>query len=75
MQKHLSVRLNAMNPSQVLSRGYAWISDANGRVYNSVTQLQPGQQIQAQFADGRAAAEVKQVMPDLIQHADDDSAV
>lgn len=73
--QHLSVRLNAMNPSQVLSRGYAWISDANGRVYNSVTQLQPGQQIQAQFADGKAAAEVKQVMPDLIQHADDDSTV
>jgi exodeoxyribonuclease VII large subunit len=50
--------LRALDPRQVLSRGYAWIADARGHAVTSVAQLQPGQEITATMADGEAAAQV-----------------
>lgn len=64
--QNLASRLEALNPSQVLARGYAWVSDEQGHVLSAANQLTPGQRIQAQFADGKAIAKVEQVIPDLL---------
>jgi exodeoxyribonuclease VII large subunit len=57
----LSARLRALDPSQVLTRGYAWLSDASGRAVTSVRQLEAGQPLQAMLHDGSADVQVTQV--------------
>ena len=60
-QRHLdslAARLRALDPSQVLARGYAWLSDATGRPVMSVSQLQPEQELQATLHDGSADVRV-----------------
>jgi len=57
----LCARLQALDPERVLARGYAWLSDGEGRALVSVAQLQPGQSITARLADGEAQAEVRDV--------------
>jgi exodeoxyribonuclease VII large subunit len=57
----LCARLQALDPERVLARGYAWLSDGEGRALVSVAQLQPGQSITARLADGEAQAEVREV--------------
>ena len=54
-------RLAALDPRQVLSRGYAWVEGANGRPVVSALALVPGQCVTAVWADGRALAEVQRV--------------
>lgn len=56
-------RLDALDPQHVLARGYAWLTDADGRVLHSVQQLSPGQALQATLADGRAGLSVIDVEP------------
>ena len=56
-----AARLQALDPQQVLQRGYAWVEDAAGRPVVSARGLQPGQQVQAVWADGRARAELLDV--------------
>ena len=56
-------RLAGLDPARVLRRGYAWVEDAQGRPVVSARALQPGQQVQAVWADGRARAEVVELMP------------
>jgi exodeoxyribonuclease VII large subunit len=56
-------RLDALDPHQVLHRGYAWVEGADGRPVGSVRGLRPGQQVQAVWADGRARAELLEVVP------------
>lgn len=68
----LHVRLTAQDPTQVLARGYVWVSDERGQVLTSVAQLNPGQHIEARFADGRAYARVEQVLPDLLMSPEED---
>ena len=48
-----ALRLNMLDPKLVLARGYAWLSDAQGRGVESAQSVQPGQQLQAQLRDGR----------------------
>lgn len=69
--EQLAVRLNALNPTRVLSRGYAWISDEQGHVISSSKALHPGQTIQAQFADGKALASIMHSTPDLLPLPDE----
>jgi exodeoxyribonuclease VII large subunit len=57
----LAARLRALDPSQVLTRGYAWLSDASGRAVTSVQQLEPGQPLRAVLHDGSADVQVTQV--------------
>ena len=58
-QERLAARLRALDPQQVLARGYAWlIDDASGRAVTSARQLAPGSRLQAVRADGKAAATV-----------------
>ncbi|HKX93996.1 MAG TPA: exodeoxyribonuclease VII large subunit, partial [Methylibium sp.] len=57
----LCARLQALDPQRVLGRGYAWLSDGEGRALVSVAQLQAGQSITATLVDGEAQAEVREV--------------
>ncbi len=54
----LAARLDALGPRQVLARGYAWLSDAQGAALTSAAQAAPGQRIAATLADGRLSATV-----------------
>ena len=56
-------RLAALDPRQVLQRGYAWVEAADGRPVVSARVLRPGDTISAVWADGRAQAEVRSVDP------------
>ena len=51
--------LHTMNPKQVLQRGFSIVYDAEGQVIQAVEQLDVGQELQLEFANGRAAAYVK----------------
>ena len=50
----LAGRLRALDPRQVLARGYAWLGDASGRPVGSVQQLSVGAALQAVLHDGTA---------------------
>lgn len=50
----LESRLRALDPSQVLARGYAWLTDAQGVPVMSVTALHPGDALRAVLSDGSA---------------------
>ncbi|MDT7835319.1 exodeoxyribonuclease VII large subunit [Aquabacterium sp. OR-4] len=54
----LALRLAAVDPHQVLSRGYAWLTDGAGRPVTLAAGLTPGVQLAAQWADGRAEVAV-----------------
>jgi len=53
-------RLALLDPRRVLARGYVWITDAQGRAVVSVEDVQAGDRLQAVWADGTAAVEVKE---------------
>ena len=59
----LAARLDALDPHQVLARGYAWLSDARGVTLTSTAQIAPGQRIAARLADGQLSATVIEVEP------------
>jgi exodeoxyribonuclease VII large subunit len=59
-----SVRLVAMDPRQVLQRGYALLTKADGSVLSHVADARPGDAVRAQVADGRVDLTVTQ--PKLI---------
>ncbi len=48
----LNHRLAALNPTAVLSRGYAIVRDETGRVVQSVAQTSPGQPLSVRVSDG-----------------------
>lgn len=50
----LAARLRALDPRQVLARGYAWLSDADARPVTSVHQLAIGAALQVVLHDGSA---------------------
>ncbi len=54
-------RLGALDPRRVLQRGYAWVTDAQGRPVASVQQLSVGDQVQAVLFDGRLGARVENI--------------
>ena len=47
-----ALRLELLNPRQVLSRGYAWLADLDGRTVSSVKQVCTGQPLRATLVDG-----------------------
>lgn len=59
----LHQKLSALDPSAVLKRGYAMIRQENGEDVRSAQQLQPGQPLILQLAQGQAKAIVTEVMP------------
>lgn len=50
----LQARLIALDPKQVLARGYAWLDDGQGRALTSVRQLVVGGEVRAVLSDGAA---------------------
>jgi exodeoxyribonuclease VII large subunit len=46
------LRLRALDPALILQRGYAWLTQDDGRPVSSVGQVQTGQSLQATLADG-----------------------
>ena len=46
------LRLESLNPQQVLKRGYAWLADSEGRAITSVRQTRMGQLLRATLVDG-----------------------
>ncbi len=57
----LALRLAANDPQQVLSRGYAWLADGQGRPVTRAAGLAVGSTLAAQWADGRADVQVLRV--------------
>lgn len=49
---HMAMRLQLLDPSLVLQRGYAWLTQANGQAISSVAQVHPGQSVRATLTDG-----------------------
>ena len=59
----LAARLRALDPSQVLARGYAWLSDAGGVPVMSVTRMKVGDPLRAVLHDGAADVQVTGLRP------------
>ena len=57
----LSVKLRALDPSAVLERGYAILTDENGRAISGVTSMQAGDRVAIKMHDGTADAKIDQV--------------
>ena len=58
-----AVRLQAVDPQQVLARGYALLVDADERPITSVSRLRVGASVTARLADGQADLETIGVRP------------
>jgi exodeoxyribonuclease VII large subunit len=54
-------RLRLLDPALVLQRGYAWLTDAEGRAVKHVAELAAGDSVVARFADGSAELTVTSV--------------
>lgn len=67
----LAARLQALDPTRVLQRGYAWVTDAEGRTLVSVGQVQPGAALTAVLRDGRVHTTVRAVEADQPQPGTD----
>ncbi|MBV8124748.1 MAG: exodeoxyribonuclease VII large subunit [Paucibacter sp.] len=59
----LATRLAALDPRQVLARGYAWLDEGRGQALTGVSRMHPGQQLRAVMADGEASLTVDAVRP------------
>jgi len=59
----LTSRLIALSPLAVLQRGYAVIRGVDGRVVQSVLQVQPGDTVTAHVSDGDLTAQVQNISP------------
>lgn len=52
--ERVASRLRLLDPALVLQRGYAWLTDADGRAVVSAQRLTPGDAVTARLADGSA---------------------
>lgn len=59
----LRARLEGLDPRQVLTRGYAWLSDADGHAVTSIDRIATGDDLTAVLADGTADVRVTGVQP------------
>ncbi len=51
--------LRALSPAHLLARGFSLLRDRDGRLLRSVVQLQPGDAVVAELADGRVTLRVQ----------------
>ncbi len=47
-----AIRLEAVNPQQVLQRGYTWLHDQNGQTISKKSQIKPNMRVSATLVDG-----------------------
>lgn len=59
--ERLGLRLSSLDPSVVLQRGYAWLTDSAGQAITRAAQLQAGDTVSATLADGQARMTVEAV--------------
>jgi exodeoxyribonuclease VII large subunit len=57
----LKARLAALNPMQVLQRGYAIVSDKNGKILSSIDGVRIGDLVRVKLVDGVLESEVKEI--------------
>jgi len=57
-------RLQALSPTAILSRGYALVFDASGRLVKDASQLKLGDSVRARLGHGEFSAEVKSISRD-----------
>ncbi|VTU35046.1 Exodeoxyribonuclease 7 large subunit [Variovorax sp. PBS-H4] len=55
-----ALRLQLLDPTLVLERGYAWLTGPDGRAITRTPQLTPGEAVRARLADGTADMKVVQ---------------
>jgi exodeoxyribonuclease VII large subunit len=60
----LDARLKSLNPLQVLQRGYAIVSDEDGKIVSSVIKVQVGNQIAVRLKDGVLESEIRRIRAD-----------
>jgi exodeoxyribonuclease VII large subunit len=58
---HQVARIRALSPLATLRRGYAVLSDSEGKALSSVATLEPGHEIHIRVADGRIGATTTKV--------------
>ncbi len=57
----LAAKLDALSPLSVLTRGYSFVSDGEGKVLKSAESLCVGQSVSIRFSDGEAACRVEDI--------------
>ena len=62
----LTATLDAISPLKVLTRGYAFVSDKNGSVVKSVSQLQISDTIDVRLNDGNVHAIIDKITEDSV---------
>ncbi len=58
------LRLELMNPRQVLRRGFVWVNSPDGRAVTRVAEIDRKLPLTLQFADGQADVSVNDVRPE-----------
>ena len=57
-QSALALRLESVNPDNVLSRGYSYVESEDGNAIDSVAKVKAGQEVKIVFADGTAKSTI-----------------
>ena len=61
--RSLELQLSALDPSAILSRGYAVVRGEDGSIVSSVTDIAPGGSFELALIDGEVSAEAIEVRP------------
>lgn len=59
--QEVKVRLEALNPGNVLKRGYSYVCDSNGKAVESVASVKKGDNVRITLADGIMLSEIKDI--------------
>jgi exodeoxyribonuclease VII large subunit len=62
--QHTDLRLQGLNPSAALARGYAWVRQANGQALGSVADVRAGDELTLFVRDGQVQVQVHDTEPD-----------
>jgi exodeoxyribonuclease VII large subunit len=57
----VKVRLDALNPGNVLKRGYSYVCDGEGKAIESVKSVNPGDKVSIVLSDGSLLSEIKEI--------------
>ena len=57
----VKVRLEALNPENVLKRGYSYVCDENGNAIESAGKVKPGDDVSIVLSDGTLLSEIKSI--------------
>ena len=57
----VKVRLDALNPNNVLTRGYSYVCDKSGRAIESARAVKKGDNVSIVLSDGSLLSEIKDI--------------